>query len=683
MLTILEGDTFCMSDAVGDITEMTHGLFANDTRMLSRLRLLVDGAQPLLLTSKAVEYFTAAHYARNAPTDHLPADTVSISRERFIGRGLTDRIVLRNEGMMTVAFPVDVAVGSDFADIISVKSYDFSFGDPEHAAVLPPERKPMPVSPESLRIEDDEGFATLLTFSPTPVFTADGARYELVLAPHARWELTMEISFPTNGGEVVHPAPNFGTELEHVRESLRAWKLRVPRLTTEALDLSQSYHRSLADLASLRIRGHDGIEELPAAGMPWFMTVFGRDTLITSLQTLLYGPELAAGALRALAALQATEDVPELDAEPGKILHELRRGRAATMWFPVYYGSIDATPLFLVLLSELWRWTGDDAIVEELKGPALAALEWVERHGDTDGDGFLEYKRRTQRGLENQSWKDSGDSQRFADGRMAEPPIAPVEVQGYAYDARRRTAELARAVWGEPELARRLDADADLLARRFDEAFWVDERQMYALALDGSKNRVDSLCSNIGHLLWSGIVPEGRRAAIATALTSEGLWSGWGIRTMGLAEAAYNPLSYHNGTVWPHDSALAAWGLARAGYWEDCERLARSLIEASSSFDYSLPEVFAGFARDETAFPIAYPTAARPQAWAAGAPVLCLTLLLGLRPDPAFRRLVSDAPSPPPRWLVGTRLDGVRAFGESWTVEVGASRIEIERMLPS
>ena len=321
--------------------------------------------------------------------------------------------------------------------------------------------------------------------------------------------------------------------------------------------------------------------------------------------------------------------------------------------------------------------------MEELKGPALAALEWVERHGDTDGDGFLEYHAPHPAGLENQSWKDSGDSQRFADGRLAEPPIAPVEVQGYAYDARRRTAELARAVWGEPELAERLDADADLLARRFDEAFWVDGRQMYALALDGSKNRVDSLCSNIGHLLWSGIVPEGRRAAIATALTSEGLWSGWGIRTMGLAEAAYNPLSYHNGTVWPHDSALAAWGLARAGYWEDCERLARSLIEASSSFDYSLPEVFAGFARDETAFPIAYPTAARPQAWAAGAPVLCLTLLLGLRPDPASRRLVSDAPSPPPRWLAGTRLDGVRAFGESWTVEVGTSRIEIERMSPS
>jgi glycogen debranching enzyme len=411
--------------------------------------------------------------------------------------------------------------------------------------------------------------------------------------------------------------------------------------------------------------------------MPWFMTVFGRDTLITSLQTLLFGPELAAGALRSLAGLQATEDIPDIDAEPGKILHELRRGRAAKTWFSLYYGTIDATPLFLVLLSELWRWTGDDAIVEELKGPALAALEWIERYGDRDGDGFLEYERRTPRGLENQSWKDSFDSQRFADGRTAAPPIAPVEAQGYAFDARRRLAELARAVWRDDELAARLDADADLLAARFDEAFWIEERQAYALALDGSKERVDSLCSNIGHLLWSGIVPEHRRPAVAAALTGEELWSGWGVRTMGSAEGAYNPISYHNGTVWPHDSALAAWGLARAGYREPAVRLACSLIDAAASFDYSLPEVFAGFARDETAFPIAYPTAARPQAWAAGAPVLCLTLLLGLRPDPTSRTLVSDVDGTIPPWLVGTRLDRVRAFGESWTVVANEDGVRV------
>ena len=516
MLTILEGDTFCLSDSVGDITERTHGLFANDTRMLSRLRLLVDGASPLLLTSRAVEYFNSAHYARNAPTENLESDTVSISRERFIGAaGLTERIALRNEGMVTIAFPVELELGSDFADILSVKSYDFSFGDPEHAARLPAERAPEAVSPHSLRIEDDEGYITLVTFSQPPDATPRGARYDLELAPHGRWELTVEVSFPTTDGDLSRPVPSFGSELEHVRASVQAWKLRVPRLLTDADDLRHCYHRSLADLASLRIRGLDGIGELPAAGMPWFMTVFGRDTVITSLQTLLYGPEFAAGALRALAHLQATEDIPAVDAEPGKILHELRRGRAAKTWFSVYYGTIDATPLFLVLLSELWRWAGDDALVHDLKGPALAALEWVETYGDRDGDGFLEYSRRTERGLENQSWKDSFDSQRFRDGRTAVGPIAPVEAQGYAYDARLRVAELARAVWRDEALATRLEVEAEQLQARFDEAYWIEERQTYALALDGSKAQVDSLCSNIGHLLWSGIVPEHRRDAVA------------------------------------------------------------------------------------------------------------------------------------------------------------------------
>jgi glycogen debranching enzyme len=647
--------------------------------MLSRLRLLVDGAPPLLLTSRAVEYFTAAYYARNSPTSRLPPDTVSVARERFIGEGMTERIVLRNEGMAPVAFPVEIELGADFADILSVKSYDFSFGDPAHAALLPPERRPVWASDSVLRLADEDGFETHVAFSQPPLTTMNSARYELLLEPHCQWELTMHVRFrATQQGDPAAPlVATFGTELERVRETLSGWSLRVPRLTSEGAGLERSYERSIADLASLRMRGLDGIGELPAAGMPWFMTVFGRDTLITSLQTLVFGPELAIGALRALAGLQAETDVAALDAEPGKILHELRRGRAATTWFPVYYGSIDSTPLFLVLLSEVWRWTGNDAIVEELKQPALAALRWVEEYGDRDGDGFLEYERRTERGLENQSWKDSGDSQRFADGRIAVPPIAPVEAQGYAYDARLRVAELARAVWHDTELADRLAVDAAALSRRFHAAFWIEERETYALALDGGKQQVDSLCSNIGHLLWSGIVPEERRGAVAAALKGDDLWSGWGVRTMGARERAYNPLSYHNGTVWPHDTALAAWGLARAGFWADSQLFAASLIEASASFDYSLPEVFAGFARPDTAFPIAYPTAARPQAWAAGAPVLCLTLLLGLRPDPARRELVSDLPIAPPQWLVGTRLDGVRAFDRSWSVVVESDRVVV------
>jgi glycogen debranching enzyme len=403
--------------------------------------------------------------------------------------------------------------------------------------------------------------------------------------------------------------------------------------------------------------------------MPWFMTVFGRDTIITCLQTLIFGPELARSALQALAALQAREDDASIDAEPGKIVHELRRGRAAKTWFSRYYGTVDATPLYLVLLSETWRWTQDDELVRELREPALRALEWIDRFGDRDGDGLVEYERRSPRGLVNQSWKDSGDSQCFSDGTRAEPPIAPAEVQGYVYDAKRRIAEIARHAWDDEPLALRLERDAEALRERFDTAFWIEDRGgYYALALDGRKRPVDALCSNVGHLLWSGIVPAERAPSIVERLLSPELWTGWGIRTMSSSDRAYNPLAYHRGTVWPHDSSIVAWGLARYGFWDEARALVRALFTAARWFDWSLPEVFAGFSKRETPFPIAYPTAARPQAWAAGAPVLGLQLLLGLVPALPERRLVSAAPSDYPGWAGEIELRGVPALGRTWDV---------------
>jgi glycogen debranching enzyme len=415
--------------------------------------------------------------------------------------------------------------------------------------------------------------------------------------------------------------------------------------------------------------------------MPWFMTVFGRDTIITCLQTFLFGSELASSALEALAALQATEDDPSIDAEPGKIVHELRRGRAAEAWFARYYGTVDATPLYLVLLSEAWRWTGNRALLDAMRQPAMHALEWIDRWGDRDGDGFVEYERRAPTGLANQSWKDSGDSQCFSDGRPARTPIAPAEVQGYVYDAKVRLAEVARQAWDDEPLARRLEHEAGELRDRFEDAYWIEARGgYYALALDGEKRQVDSLCSNVGHLLWSGIVSPERAAALAEGLLSRELWSGWGIRTMSTSDRAYNPLAYHRGTVWPHDTSLAAWGLARYGFWEEARTLVRALFTASQWFDWSLPEVFAGFSRRETPFPIAYPTAARPQAWAAGAPVLGLQVLLGLRPDPDRQALVSDAPAGFPDWAGGIDLRGVPAFDGRWDVraEPGGS-VVVER----
>jgi glycogen debranching enzyme len=411
------------------------------------------------------------------------------------------------------------------------------------------------------------------------------------------------------------------------------------------------------------------------------MTVFGRDTIITCLQTLLFGPELARGALEVLAQLQARDDDPTIDAEPGKIVHEVRTGKAADVWFERYYGTVDATPLYLVLLSEVWRWTGDMALVRGLKEPALRALAWIDEHGDRDGDGFVEYENRIERGLDNQSWKDSFDSQRFSDGRFAKTPIAPCEVQGYVYDAKRRVAELAREVWRDRELADRLNREAKELRERFDDAFWVDKHGgYYALALDRDKNAVDSLSSNIGHLLWSGIVPPHRVDAVVDALMGDALWSGWGVRTMSERDAAYNPLSYHNGTVWPHDNSLIAWGLARYGRWAEAQRIVQRMLNAAAHFNYQVPEVFAGLRRSETTFPIAYPTAAQPQAWAAGTPVLLLQVLLGLQPDPRRHSLDTIAPPELPTWVKSLRLSGVRAFDRQWDVRLDDGHVRVEEV---
>ncbi len=677
MLTILEGSTFCISDDRGDIAADTSGFFAHDTRFLSRLVLTVGAAAPLLLSSGRVEHFKAAFYLRNRTANGLPKDSISIARERFVGTGMQERVFVRNESPERLEIELAVEAASDFADIISVKHHDFSLGDPELAQELPP---PAPATYDpgrnQLSIVDPRGdLGTRLVFSQ-PGRLDDGAmRFALSLEPHERWGMTIDV-IPWLESDL-ETLGELDEEQETAGEVVAAWTLRVPRVRGGWESLRRAFDRSIGDLAALRMRTGEYRRPLFAAGMPWFMTVFGRDTAITSLQTLLLGPEIAMGALDALTELQAHEEDPTIDAEPGKIVHEVREGRCAETWFPRYYGSIDSTPLYLVLLAETWRWTDDSSFAQRLREPALLALEWIDRYGDRDGDGFVEYSRMVDAGLANQSWKDSGDSQRFQDGSFATPPIAAVEVQGYVYDAKRGLAELAREVWRDKPLADRLEREADELRAHFDESFWVDGRSFYALALDGEKRRVDSRASNMGHLLWSGIVPPERVAAVVDQLLSEELWTGWGIRTMASDAAAFNPISYHNGTVWPHDTALAAWGLARHGYVAEARRIGRALIEAAAHFDWSLPEVFAGYARDETPFPIAYPTAARPQAWAAGTPILLVRVLLGLEPDRERQRIVSTVADELPSWLDGLRIEGVRAYGRTWTVAVERGHVTI------
>jgi len=687
-VAILEGTSFCISDEFGDIGSFaTSGFFADDVRFLSRLLLTIDGRRPLLLASKKVDYFSAAFYLRLPAAPGLTQDALLIARERFVGAGMEEQIVVRNETADPARLELQLELGADFADIFTVKERDHALGHPDRARPLPPPAAPLfERERNQLLFRDpsaDDGPTTQVLLSPAGEVERGVVRYALELEPRSQWRLRINVHpsalEPERGTGLASRRQieqRFGDELARVRESLAAWQLRVPQLRASWQPLQRAFEQSLADLAALRLR--DGsASNLPAAGMPWFMTLFGRDTIVTGLQTLILGPELARTALQVLAGLQADRDEPSLDAEPGKIVHELRRGKAARAWFERYYGTVDATPLFLILLSELWRWTDDADLVQELRRPALRALEWIDRYGDRDGDGFVEYERRTMRGLANQSWKDSTDSQRFADGRVARAPIAPVEVQGYVYDAKRRLAELAREVWRDRPLAERLDQEAEGLRARFDEAYWIPSRGHYALALDADKRPVDALCSNVGHLLWSGIVPPERLQAVTDALMGEGLWSGWGIRTMSAHDAAYNPLSYHNGGVWPHDNSLIAWGLARYERFPELHLLARRLLEAALHFEHQLPEVFAGLARTETPFPIPYPTPGKPQAWAAGTPVLLLRLLLGLEPDPRAQMLRTVAPATLPSWLGDLSLLGVRAFGRSWDVHLERHSVRV------
>jgi glycogen debranching enzyme len=678
VLTILEGSTFCICDEYGDVAGDTGGLYADDTRRLSRLALTVNGARPLLLSSGKVEYFSAAFYLRNPIVGGLHQDVLSIVRSRFVGDAMQDRISIRNESMTSQRFEVGLELACDFADIFTVKEHDFTLGDPQHASPLPEPLPAVALDGGSAVTFADGADRTVVEFSLDPRRDGGSCSWQVELEAREQWELVVDVLLDVDGADGRLPQQRFGDELARVRDSLAAWQLRVPQVRSNWTGLTETFGRSVGDLASLRMGAGGDLGKLPAAGMPWFMTVFGRDTIITCLQTLLFGPDLARTALRALARLQAREDDPGRDAEPGKIVHEVRRGKAAQRWFDRYYGTVDATPLFLVLLSEVWRWTDDTGLALELREPALAALRWIDEWGDGDGDGFVEFERRAPNGLVVQSWKDSGDSQRFHDGRVAEAPLAPCEVQGYVYDAKRRLAEIAREAWRDRPLADRLERDAAELRARFDEAFWVDERGgFYALALDREKRRVDSLTSNIGHLLWSGIVPPGRVDAIVDRLLSEPLWSGWGVRTMSADDSGFNPLSYHNGTVWPHDNSLIAWGLARERRWPECQRLVRRLYDAAGHFGFQLPEVFAGLKRSETPFPIAYPTAARPQAWAAGAPVLLLQLLLGIEPDREHHLLESRAPRLP-SWAGDIRLSGVRAFGRQWDVRVEDGAVGVE-----
>ena len=674
-LTLLDGSSFVVCDERGDLggDAAASGFFAADTRFLSRSVLTIDGER-----GEPVSFEQGAPHV--GVFDLRWPSGLEVRRELFVGGGLEETVTVSNRSDREVEAALALELASDFADIFAVKRVE-DLGAPSVSEVAP-SRPEHWTAAGTVEFADD-GFParTLVHLAPAPD-TTDGASAtcRLRLAPGEQWKLVVAVQWLLNGTPELGAAAFAERLREDRRErdaSLADWWRSAPRLQApRELALERTWTHSLADLAALRLRWA-GSEMVPAAGLPWFMTLFGRDTLITSFQELVLGPGPATAALRALADAQSEVDDPERDAEPGKIVHELRRGKTALVWTDRYYGTVDATPLFLVLLSELWRWSGDDALVRELEGSARKALGWIDSYGDRDGDGFVEYLRRGSHGIDNQNWKDSWNSTVFHDGSIAQAPIAPVEVQGYVYDAKRRVAELARRVWGDEATAGRLERQASELRERFNEVFWLDEHGWYALGLDRDKRPLDALASNMGHLLWSGIVPGERVAQVAKRLVSGPLWSGWGVRTLAADEGAFDPVEYHNGTIWPHDNSLIALGLAQAGRRAEASQIVRALLDAAPFFEYRLPEHFAGFDRHDPEAPGVVPSSARPQAWAAGTPLLLLRAELGLEPDPDARVLrVTDAELP--SWLEGLLLEGVPAFGRNWRIRVEGGRASVE-----
>jgi len=591
---------------------------------MSEWRLLVDGEPLQPLTSPAVDYFSGRVVA--APESKDPPFTVE--RDRFVTEGAHEDIVVAKHTAEERLLRLDLCFAADFADVLEAQQP----GAHEN-------RTRVEVGKRSLTLSfEQDGFrrGTRLSFNRKGELERDRVTFKLTVEPHGRWKLCVDLT-PIEGAKPRAPllrCDSFGAPEPAMPLALQEWLERAPELEAGD-DLQHVYQSSLVDLASLRIRPRE--EDLrwamPAGGVPWFLTVFGRDSLIASYQALPFQPTLARATLEALAETQATERDDFRDAEPGKILHELRRGKLVGLGLDPhgpYYGTHDATQLFLILLDEYERWSGDAAFVRKLEPNARAALTWIDEQGDLDSDGYLEYESRSAKGLTNHCWKDSDDSIQFAEGRPAEGPIATCEIQGYAYDARLRAARLARELWGDDELAADQERKAKKLRDRFNRDFWDDELGYYVLALDGRKHRVDAIASNAGHLLWSGIVPKNRARLVADRLLRDDLFSGWGIRCLSSEMRGYSPLEYHAGTVWPHDSAICAEGMRRYGLREHAGRVCAAVSEAAVAFEHRLPEVFAGFGRDETDIPVPYPDALAPQAWSAGAPLLALRTLLGL-----------------------------------------------------
>lgn len=681
-VALIRGTTFFAANRRGDLVPpgAPHiGLFHNDTRFLSQLELRVNAQEPIVLSSTTVdadnsriELTIRGGTVRGKNLD-LPINAVYIHREQLLdSRHFYDLVQIQSFHDEEVPLTIELRFAADFMDIFQVRGLlrgkSGTYFQPDihdtHVRLVY----------EGL---DRRARVTDLCFDPAPA-KVEGNRvvWKRKLAPHGRSRLsttvTMHLSDAAKWTPVDVPLKTRPTfEEMHARSAMQNadWRQSCTHFRSDNDIFDVLLHTSTEDFYSLRMPEAAGTAI--AAGVPWFAALFGRDSLLSSYETLLLDPELACGTLRVLASYQGQEKNDERDEDPGKILHERRAGEMTAtkeVAFGRSYGSVDSTPLFLILAHKYFHWTADVQLLRELKPALKAAANWILEYGDLDGDGLIEYCRRNPKGLFNQGWKDSGDANRHSDGRLAEPPIALVEEQGYCVRALRGAQELL-SLLGEDEFAGRAQSRAEELQRLIDERFWLEDRGYYAMALDRDKEplRVDS--SNPGHLLFSHAINGDRAWQVAKRLLSNGLFSGWGIRTLSSAERYYNPMSYHCGSVWPHDNAVIGYGMARYGFYTEASEVFQALYDAALRFrDYRLPELFCGVERQPKSEPVHYPVSCSPQAWAAGAPFLLLMGMLGLQPSAHRGELAIIDPHLPP-FIGRLRISNLR---------VGAARVALE-----
>jgi len=666
-LTLVEGSSFLVCDRAGDLRPGgPEGLFVLDTRVLSRWELRVDGRPVEPLTTVAVAPFEARFVSRSRPVEGERGAVVD--RTRVIGDGMRETIALENHTSAALALALELGLDVDFADVFEVKE----------SRTRRHRLRAVRFEPRCVRFESGESgpvAAVELRFSLPATVEAGRLSWELSIPARSseRLEVELVVEAEANGREL-----HLHTGGAEVAGRYSSWRSSAPVFDSSDPRLRRALGQCVEDLGALRIFDPDRPgSPVIAAGAPWFMTLFGRDALLSAWMALPLDPSLARGVLETLARRQGRVVDEVTEEQPGRILHEVRFGRARALALggaSAYYGSVDATPLFVMLVGELRRWGLAPEVVQTLLPHVDRAMAWIEEHGDLDGDGFVEYLRTNPNGLANQGWKDSWDAVSFADGRLAEPPIALCEVQGYVYAAMVARSELALDA-GDEAGSRRWAEAAARLREAFNRTFWLADRGWYALGLDRDKRPIDALASNMGHLLWTGIADEDKAARVAELLVAPELFSGWGIRTLATSMGRYDPVSYHNGSVWPHDTAICAAGLMRYGHLSAAHRVIDGLLDTADAMGGRLPELFAGFDRHHLGVPADYPTSCSPQAWAAAAPLLLVRSVLRLEPAVPSGE-VRIAPALPPA-VERLSLRGVEIGGRRTEIAATAASVQV------